>query len=98
MIEGSVLPTASRFVAPSARIAGVEITAPPTPNVPDRTPVKKPAMRTRTTVIPSDIVADTTGDGSRSIHEAAGEDTRYPWLRADRPPPPRPLPPAGHAL
>ena len=34
MIDGNVLPIASTGVAPSARIAGVETTAPPTPNMP----------------------------------------------------------------
>ena len=41
-IEGSVEPTASSGVAPSARTAGVEITAPPTPNMPDKIPVTTP--------------------------------------------------------
>ena len=39
MIDGKVDPTASSGVAPSARTAGVEITAPPTPNMPERMPV-----------------------------------------------------------
>ena len=42
-IDGSVVPTASAAEQPKARIAGVEITAPPTPKVPDITPVAMPA-------------------------------------------------------
>ena len=43
MIDGSVVPTATAADAPSTRMAGVEITAPPTPNAPDMTPVATPA-------------------------------------------------------
>jgi hypothetical protein len=46
-IEGSVVPTASAAEHPKARIAGVEITAPPTPKVPDMTPVATPASAVR---------------------------------------------------
>ena len=35
-IDGSVEPTAWSGVAPSARTAGVETTAPPIPNMPDK--------------------------------------------------------------
>ena len=41
-------------------MAGVEMTAPPTPNMPESTPVKKPAISVRTTVTASDIAGDTT--------------------------------------
>jgi hypothetical protein len=47
-IEGSVVPTASAAEQPNARIAGVEMTAPPTPKVPDITPVATPASAVRT--------------------------------------------------
>jgi len=47
-IEGNVVPTASAAEQPSARIAGVEITAPPTPKVPDIMPVATPASAVRT--------------------------------------------------
>ena len=57
MIEGSVLPTAWSGVAPSTRIAGVEMTAPPTPKTPESIPVKNPAIRTRTKITGSDIEA-----------------------------------------
>jgi hypothetical protein len=43
-IDGNVVPTASAAEQPSARIAGVEITAPPTPKVPDIKPVAIPAI------------------------------------------------------
>jgi 4-hydroxy-tetrahydrodipicolinate synthase len=60
MIDGKVLPIASIGVAPSARIAGVETTAPPTPNIPESTPVKNPAIRTRMVWRGSDKNTDTT--------------------------------------
>ena len=47
-IEGSVVPTASAAEQPNARIAGVEMTAPPTPKVPDITPVAMPASVVKT--------------------------------------------------
>ena len=47
-IEGSVVPTASAAEQPNARIAGVEMTAPPTPKVHDITPVATPASAVRT--------------------------------------------------
>src|SRR5436190_4452810 len=43
MIDGSVDPTACSGVAPRARIAGVDTTAPPTPNIPESNPVASPA-------------------------------------------------------
>ena len=46
-IEGSVVPTATAAEAPSRRMAGVEITAPPTPNAPDIIPVATPARTVR---------------------------------------------------
>ena len=42
-IDGSVVPMAMVADAPRARMAGVEITAPPTPKAADSTPVKTPA-------------------------------------------------------
>ena len=42
MIDGSVEPMARMAGAPRARIPGVEITAPPTPNRPDMMPVRTP--------------------------------------------------------
>ena len=45
--DGMVDPTASSGVAPRARIAGVDTTAPPTPNIPDSTPVATPAASVR---------------------------------------------------
>ena len=42
-IDGNVVPTAIAAEHPSARMAGVEITAPPTPKLPDMTPVATPA-------------------------------------------------------
>jgi hypothetical protein len=47
MIEGRVVPTATAADAPSNRMAGVEMTAPPTPNAPDIIPVAIPARRVR---------------------------------------------------
>ena len=41
--DGNVVPIAIAAVQPSARIAGVLMTAPPTPNVPDMIPVPIPA-------------------------------------------------------
>ena len=48
MIDGSVVPTATAADAPSARIAGVEITAPPTPKRPDMVPVATPVRTVST--------------------------------------------------
>ena len=47
-IDGSVVPTATNAEAPRARMAGVEIVAPPTPNAADMTPVITPAATVRT--------------------------------------------------
>ena len=55
-----MLPIASIGVAPSALIAGVETTAPPTPNIPEITPVENPAIRTRMVWKGSDKNPDTT--------------------------------------
>ena len=46
--EGRVEPTACSAVAPRSRMAGVETTAPPIPNMAESTPVAKPAMIVRT--------------------------------------------------
>ena len=42
MIDGSVVPTATAPTRPAPGSPGVEITAPPTPNRPDSTPVATP--------------------------------------------------------
>ena len=54
-IDGSVEPTAWSGVAPSARTAGVEITAPPTPNMPDKMPVSTPTSTMPMNCSASDI-------------------------------------------
>ncbi len=54
MIDGSVEATAATGDAPSARMAGVDTTAPPTPNMPESTPVAKPAMAVSTMIQRSD--------------------------------------------
>ena len=41
-MDGRVEPIACNAVAPRARIAGVDTTAPPMPNIPDSTPVATP--------------------------------------------------------
>lgn len=45
-MAGTVEPTASSGVAPSARMPGVVSTAPPTPNMPDRMPERNPTTST----------------------------------------------------
>ena len=50
-IDGSVVPTAVSAEAPSALMPGVEMTAPPTPNAADRTPVTTPSPSVRTSRI-----------------------------------------------
>src|SRR2546421_10929409 len=55
MTDGSVDPTPASGVAPRARIAGVDTTAPPTPNMPDSTPVPTPASSVRIVRHGSDI-------------------------------------------
>src|SRR5664279_1083906 len=60
MIDGKVLPIDSIGLAPRARIAGVETTAPPTPNIPESMPVKNPAMSTRMVWRGSDTNPDPT--------------------------------------
>src|SRR6059036_3803717 len=47
-MDGRVVPTASWADAPRARMAGVEMVAPPTPKAPDSTPVATPAPMVRT--------------------------------------------------
>src|SRR5688500_10372870 len=47
-MDGSVVPTATAAVAPRARMAGVEITAPPTPKAAERMPVITPAATVST--------------------------------------------------
>src|SRR5438270_2556515 len=47
-IDGSVVPTATKADAPSARTPGVEIVAPPTPKAADMTPVTTPRASVRT--------------------------------------------------
>lgn len=47
-MAGRVVPTAWSGVAPSTRIPGVEITAPPTPNMPESRPVASPRSSVRT--------------------------------------------------
>src|SRR5688572_15414078 len=47
-IDGSVVPTASVAGSPSARIAGVDTTAPPTPKAAESTPVPTPASSVST--------------------------------------------------
>ena len=61
MIDGSVDPTASSGVAPRARIAGVETTAPPTPNIPDSTPVATPTTSVRIVCHGSDTACRRSG-------------------------------------
>src|SRR5438477_3009263 len=48
-MAGSVEPTASIGVAPRSRTPGVDSTAPPTPNMPDRIPDANPAAITAST-------------------------------------------------
>ena len=73
MIDGSVLPIAWTGVAPSARIAGVETTAPPTPNIPESTPVKNPAIRTRMVCRGSDKNHDTTQGPADTLSDMAND-------------------------
>ncbi len=61
MIDGNVEPTPSSGEAPSARIAGVETTAPPTPNIPDSTPVAMPASIVSSVLHGSDMQGDDSG-------------------------------------
>src|SRR5438552_2477862 len=56
MIDGSVEPTACSGVAPRARITGVDTTAPPTPNMPESTPVASPAANVSSVRHGSDTV------------------------------------------
>ncbi len=49
-IEGRVVPTARSAGTPSARMAGVDTTAPPTPNEADSTPVPTPTMTVSTSL------------------------------------------------
>src|SRR6516165_7512280 len=58
MIEGSVDATAAIGVAPSARMPGVDATAPPIPNMPDRTPVPNPSSPVSTIRHRSDTRAE----------------------------------------
>lgn len=60
MIDGTVEPIAAIGVAPSNRMAGVETTAPPIPNIPDKTPVPTPNRPVNTIRHVSDIVAEAT--------------------------------------
>jgi hypothetical protein len=60
-MDGRVDPTASSGVAPKARIAGVDTTAPPTPNMPESTPVANPATRVRIVLQGSDTVRGYAG-------------------------------------
>src|SRR6266849_8751826 len=74
-IDGRVEPIAWSAVAPRARMAGVDMTAPPMPNMPDSTPVTTPTS----TVIAISSHSGTSGkvlavgDLSRELHGA----TRY---------------------
>jgi len=61
MIDGSVDPTASIGDAPSERIPGVEITAPPTPNIPESAPVANPRSRVSRVSHGSGTGAEATG-------------------------------------
>ncbi len=54
-MEGIVEPTAASGDAPRTRIAGVDTTAPPMPNMPDRTPVPTPTTALSTIRQRSDI-------------------------------------------
>jgi len=47
-IDGKVVPTAKAAEQPRALIAGVDMTAPPTPKVPDIKPVATPARAVNT--------------------------------------------------
>src|SRR5216684_2858239 len=60
MIDGIVEPTAASGDAPRTRIAGVDTTAPPMPNMPDRTPVPTPTTALSTIRQRSDIGAEAT--------------------------------------
>jgi hypothetical protein len=60
-IDGSVEPTACNAVAPRARIAGVDTTAPPMPNIPDNTPVTTPTSNVRSTSSQDGIVGKVLG-------------------------------------
>ena len=78
MIEGSVEPTASIGVAPSARSDGFEITAPPMPNMPDRIPVTTPAANVRAMRNASDTAAE--GSRNYTFPMASDLDLRGVWI------------------
>src|SRR5439155_4066410 len=81
MIDGSVDPTACSGVAPRARIAGVDTTAPPTPNVPESTPVASPAANVSSVRHGSDTVRRVTRPRPRGRFDSAAESGKLP-LRA----------------
>ena len=66
MIDGSVEPTDSIGVAPSARRDGFEMTAPPMPSMPESTPVTKPANRVAMTRAESVTDGNATSTGAAS--------------------------------
>ena len=79
-IDGSVEPIASNVVAPSTRIAGVVMTAPPMPNIPERTPERNPTATVRTNCSTTGKAAEGTRHAYLRLRDAAGGDYALaPW-------------------
>src|SRR5207248_2704803 len=72
MIDGNVVPTATNAEAPSARMPGVEIVAPPTPKAADMMPVTTPRaiVRTSRRRLGSSSLADAFDDHGHALTAA----------------------------
>src|SRR3954451_17782843 len=86
-IDGKVVPTAWIAETPRRRIAGVETTAPPMPNMPDNMPVTTPIPMVSKNSTATGIAATVLARWcfARNLDSACG----YPWAHDERPRPAR---------